>query len=166
MHLLFLPPLFFTPNFFTPTIFTPTLVKWKFFRFIENSSPANVPIHDFIGKITTFFEKVGKWKIFRFVGKSSLTANIPIDQILEEFPPFANVPIHLILLENFPLSPFGLKIGTLTAPDKQSSGIFVKVGKWKIFRFTGKFSSTANIKFLEENLPIFPNWKILYLHSV
>ena len=121
------------------------MVKWKIFRFIGNSSPANVPIHDFIGKIPTFFEKVGKWKIFRFVGKSSLTANIPIDQILEEFPPFANVPIHLILLEKFPLSPFGLKIGTLTGPDKQSSGIFEKVGKWKIFRFTGKFSSTANI---------------------
>ena len=91
------------------------------------------------------FEKVGKWKIFRFVGKSSLTANIPIDQILEEFPPFANVPIHLILLEKFPLSPFGLKIGTLTGPDKQSFGIFEKVGKWRIFRFTGKFSSTGNI---------------------
>ena len=91
------------------------------------------------------FEKVGKWKIFRFVGKSSLTANIPIDQILEEFPPFANVPIHLILVENFPLSPFGLKFGTLTGPDKQSFGIFEKVGKWTIFRFAGKFSSTANI---------------------
>ena len=103
------------------------------------------------------FEKVGKWKIFRFVGKSSLTKNIPIDGILEEFSPFANVQIHLILLEKFPLSPFGLKIGTLTGPDKKSSGIFEKVGKWKIFRFTGKFSSTANIKFLEENLPDFPN---------
>ena len=75
------------------------------------------------------FEKVGKWKIFRFVGHFSFTANIPIDQILEEFPPFANVPIHLILLEKFPLSPFGLKIGTLTGSDKQSSGIFEKVGK-------------------------------------
>ena len=91
------------------------------------------------------FEKVGKWKIFRFVGKSSLTANIPIDQILEEFPPFANVPIHLILLEKFPLSPFGLKIGTLTGPDKQSFGIYEKVGKWEIFRFPEKISSTANI---------------------
>ena len=64
------------------------------------------------------FEKVGKWKIFRFVGKSSLTANIPIDQILEEFPPFANVPIHLILLENFLPSPFDLKIDTLKGLDK------------------------------------------------
>ena len=66
------------------------------------------------------FEKVGKWKIFRFVGKSSLTKNIQIDRILEEFSPFANVRIHLILLEKFPLSPFGLKIGTLTGPDKKS----------------------------------------------
>ena len=40
------------------------------------------------------FEKVGKWKIFRFVGKSSLTKNIPIDRILEDFSPFANVQIY------------------------------------------------------------------------
>merc|ERR1712243_362927 len=47
-------------------------------------------------------------------------------------------------LEKFPLSPFGVKIGTLTGPDKQIFVIFEKVGKWEIFRFTGKFSSTAN----------------------
>ena len=110
---------------------------------------ANIPIHLILVEkfplspfgLTRILEKVGKWKIFRFVGKSSLTANIPTDQILEEFPPFANVPIDLILLEKFPLSPFGLKIGTLRGPDKQNFGIFEKVGKWRIFRFTGKFSS-------------------------
>ena len=90
------------------------------------------------------FEKVGKWKIFRFVGKSSLTANIPIDQLLEEFPLFANVPINLILLEKFPLAPFGLKIGELTGPHKQSFRIFEKVGKWKHFRFSGKFFHHQN----------------------
>ena len=103
------------------------------------------------------FEKVGKWKIFRFVGKTSLTANIRIDQLLEEFPLFANVPIHLILLEKFPLAPFGLKIYKLTGPHKQSFGIFEKVGKWKIFPFSGKIF--PSLKFLEENLPIFPNLK-------
>ena len=56
------------------------------------------------------FEKVGKWKIFRFVGKTSLAANIPIDQLFEEFSFLANVPIHLILLKKFPLAPIGLKI--------------------------------------------------------
>ena len=72
------------------------------------------------------FEKVEKWKIFRFVGKSSLTANIPIDQLLEEFPLFANVPIHLILLEKFPPSPLDLKIGTLKGPDKNKILVFSK----------------------------------------
>ena len=45
------------------------------------------------------FEKVGKWKISRFTGKFSSTTNIPIDRILEDFSPFANVQIYLILLE-------------------------------------------------------------------
>ena len=47
---------------------------------------------------------------------------------------------------------------------------FEKVGKWKIFRFIGNFSSTANIpthQILEEKFSIFPNWKIFhFLHSV
>ena len=43
-------------------------------------------------KISEFSKKLEKWKIFRFIGKFSSTANIPIHQILEEnFPILPNL---------------------------------------------------------------------------
>ena len=65
-----------------------------------------------VGKVEDFPKELEKWKIFRFIGKFSDVSK------LENFPPSANVPIHLILLEKFPPSPIGLKIGTLPGPDK------------------------------------------------
>ena len=115
-----------------------------------------------VGKVEDFPKELEKWKIFRFIGNFSTTANIPNNSILEEtcrffsklenFPPSANVPIHLILLEKFPPSPIGLKIGKL-----ENFPIY-----WKIFRcfqigkistfckcsyssdFTGKISTFSN----------------------
>merc|ERR1711914_59550 len=65
------------------------------------------------------FLKLVNWKIFRFIGNFSTSENFPI---------------HLILLEKFPLSRFDLKIGTLKGPDI----------KWKIFRFVENFSTSEN----------------------
>ena len=138
-----------------------------------------------VGKVEDFPKELEKWKIFRFIGNFSTTANIPNNSILEEtcrffsklenFPPSANVPIHLILLEKFPPSPIGLKIGKL-----ENFPIY-----WKIFRcfqigkistfckfsnssdFTGKISifsipsenwKTGKFSDLLENFPIY--WKI------
>ena len=49
----------------------------------------------------------------------------------ENFPYSANVPIHLILLEKFPPSPIGLKIGTLTGRINKISEFSKKLVKGK-----------------------------------
>ena len=101
------------------------------------------------------FEKVGKVEkcpIYRKNGKFFPTANIPINQILEEnfkfsklenFPPSANFPIHLVLLEKCSPSPLGLKIGTPTGPGEQ------KYFRKRISKFSSAtiFSSPKNSDF-------------------
>ena len=111
-------------------------------------------------------------KIFlncKYVNSSNFGRKFSDFSKLENFPPSANVPIHLILVEKFPPSPFGLKIDTQFRN-------FRKVGEVekfpiyrKIFRFLGKFSSTENIpihQIWEENFPIFPNWKIFHILQI
>ena len=69
--------------------------------------------------------------------------------------------------KNFHLLHSSWKLAHLQARINKISKFTKKLEKLKIFRYIGKFSFNANIsihQILEQNYPIFPNWKIFHLH--
>ena len=107
-----------------------------------------------VGKVEDFPKELEKWKIFRFIGNFSTTANIPIIQFWKKLADFfPNWKIfHLLQMfqfiwfywKNFHLLQSVWKLAHFRARINKISQFSKKLEKWKIFQFTGKFSSTAN----------------------
>ena len=136
-----------------------------------------------------FFFKLAKWKIFRrswksgkFSDSSEIFPQLQIFQLIQFWKKLADFfpnwkIFHLLQMfqfiwfywKNFHLLQSVWKLAHFRARINKISQFSKKLEKWKIFQFTGKFSSTANIpihQILEENKLIFRSWKIFHLlHS-